>query len=139
MVQMRVHVNNISAERFLDAEKPIPNLKIGTNINLVKINKKEENLLEIPFVFTANYTPLVAKISLKGEVYVRGSKEELKKIQKEYKEGKLPLSDIVQSVSNVSFIESVIVCRSLNIPPPMPLPKIPEVNEKKPSKPTNRT
>jgi len=105
----------------------------------VKIDKKQEDLLEIPFVFTANYAPSVAQISLKGNVYVSGSKEELGKIQRTYKEKKLPLSDIVQSVSNVSFIEAVIFCRTLNIPPPIPLPKIPPVKKKKPSEPTYRT
>jgi hypothetical protein len=138
MVQVRVFVNNISAERFWDIEKPIPPAQVATNINVVGINEKREDLLEVPFVFTINYTPAVAQISLKGKSHVTGSKDELKQIHDTYKEKKPPPPIILQSISNVAFIESVIICRTLNIPPPIPLPKIPPIKEKKRSEPTYR-
>jgi len=138
MVQVRVFVNNISAERFWDIEKSIPPVQVATNLNVVGINKKREDMLEVPFVFTINYTPAVAQISLKGKSHVTGSKDELEKIRSTYKEKKPPPPIIIQSISNVVFIESVIICRSLNIPPPIPLPKIPLVTKKKPSEPTYR-
>ena len=138
MVQVRVFVNNISAERFWDIEKPIPPVQVATNLNVVGINEKREDLLEVPFVFTINYTPAVAQISLKGKSHVTGSKDELKQIRSTYTEKKPPPSIIVQSISNVVFLESVIVCRTLNIPPPIPLPKIPPVKKKKLSEPTYR-
>jgi len=138
MVQVRVFVNNISAERFWDIEKPIPPVQVATNLNVVGINEKREDMLEVPFVFTINYTPAVAQISLKGKSHVTGSKDELKQIHSTYKDKKPPPPIIVQSISNVVFLESVIVCRTLNIPPPIPLPKIPSVKKKKPSEPTYR-
>jgi hypothetical protein len=138
MVQVRVFVNNISAERFWDIEKPIPPVQVATNLNVVGINEKGEGTLEVPFVFTINYTPAVAQISLKGKSHVTGSKDELKQIRSTYKEKKPPPPIIVQSISNVVFLESVIVCRTLNIPPPIPLPKIPPVKKKKPPEPTYR-
>jgi hypothetical protein len=138
MVQVKVFVNNISAERFWDIEKPIPPVQVATNLNVVGINEKREDMLEVPFVFTINYTPAVAQISLKGKSHVTGSKDELKQIRSAYEEKKPPPPIIVQSISNVVFLESVIVCRTLNIPPPIPLPKIPSVKKKKPSEPTYR-
>jgi hypothetical protein len=105
---------------------------------VVGINKKGEDLLEVPFVFTINYTPGVAQISLKGKSHVKGSKEELKQILKEHKEKKPPPPIILQSISNVVFLESVLICRSLNIPPPIPLPKIGPAPKKKLSEPTYR-
>ena len=138
MVQVRVFVENISAERFWDIEKPIPPVQVATNLNVVGINEKREDLLEVPFVFTINYTPAVAQISLKGKSHVTGSKDELKQVRSTYTEKKPPPPVIVQSISNVVFLESVIICRTLNIPPPIPLPKIPSVNKKKPSEPTYR-
>ena len=138
MVQVKVFVNNISAERFWDIEKPIPPVQVATNLNVVGINEKREDMLEVPFVFTINYTPAVAQISLKGKSHVTGSKDELKQIHSTYKDKKPPPPIIVQSISNVVFLESVIVCRTLNIPPPIPLPKIPSVKKKKPSEPTYR-
>jgi len=138
MFQVRVFVENISAERFWDIEKPIPPVQVATNLNVVGINEKGEDMLEVPFVFTINYTPAVAQISLKGKSHVTGSKDELKEIRDTYKEKKPPPPIIVQSISNVVFLESVIVCRTLNIPPPIPLPKIPPVTKKEPSEPTYR-
>jgi hypothetical protein len=138
MVNVRVFVNNISAENFWDIGKPIPPVQIATNLNVVGINKKNGDLLEVPFVFTINYTPAVAQISLKGKSHVIGSRDELEQIIKDHKEKKHPPSIVMQSISNVVFLESVILCRSLNIPPPIPLPKIPTSQQKKRSEPTYR-
>ena len=138
MVNVRVFVNNISAENFWDIGKPIPPVQIATNLNVVGINKKDEDLLEVPFVFTINYSPAVAQISLKGKSHVTGTKDELEQILKDHKEKKHPPPIVMQSISNIVFLESVIVCRSLNIPPPIPLPKISPVTQKKRSEPTYR-
>lgn len=138
MVRVRVFIRSLSAERFWDVEKPMPSIQIATNINIMEITKKREDLLEVPFVFTVNYTPAVAQISVRGMAHVTGSKSELKKIHDEYTEKRLPPPIVVQSISNTAFLESVIVTRTLNIPPPIPLPKIPPVEVKKPSEPTYR-
>jgi hypothetical protein len=138
MIKVRVFVNNISAERFWDIEKPIPPIQAATNLNIVGINEKREGMLEVPFVFAINYTPAVAQISLKGKAHVAGSKDELKQVRDAYEQKKPPPPIILQSISNVVFLESVIVCRTLNIPPPIPLPKIPTVKEKKRAEPTYR-
>jgi hypothetical protein len=138
MVNVRVFVNNISAENFWDIGKPIPPVQIATNLNVVGINKKDEDLLEVPCVFTINYAPAVAQISLKGKSHVTGTKDELEQILKDHKEKKHPPPIVMQTISNIVFLESVIICRSLNIPPPIPLPKISPVTQKKRSEPTYR-
>ena len=139
MVNVRVFVKNISAENFWEIGKPIPPVQIATNLNVVGIKKKGEGMLEVPFVFTINYTPAVAQISLKGISHVVGSKDELEKIIKSQKEKHPPPPIILQSISNVVFLETVILCRSLNIPPPIPLPKISTQPKKKRTEPTYRS
>jgi hypothetical protein len=57
---------------------------------------------------------------------VVGDKSEIEKAYKDYEEKKPPPPIIIQSVSNVAFIESVLISRTLNVPPPIPLPQIPE-------------
>lgn len=138
MISVRVFVKNISAENFWDIGKPIPPVQIATNLNVVGIDKKGEDMLEVPFVFTINYSPAVAQINLKGKSHVRGTKDELQQILKDQKEKKPPSPVIIQSISNVVFLESVIICRTLNIPPPIPLPKISPASKKKRSEPTYR-
>jgi hypothetical protein len=126
MIRVNVVITNISAERFWDIRKPIPPIQIGTNINVVGMEKKADGTLEVPFVLAINYNPSIAQISLKGSAYVAGDKSEIEKILKDYEEKKPPLPLIVQSISNVVFIESVLISRTLNIPPPIPLPQIPQ-------------
>ena len=119
-------IANISADRFWDIGKSIPPIQINTNINLVNMEKKSDGSLEVPFVLTINYNPSIAQISLKGSAHVSGDKGEIDKVLKDYGEKKPPPQIIVQSISNVAFIESILISRALSIPPPIPLPQIPE-------------
>ncbi len=138
MIRVNVAITNISAERFWDIRKPIPPIQIGTNINIVGMEKQPDGTLAVPFVLAINYNPSIAQISLKGSAYVSGDKNEIDKILKDYEEKKPPPPLIVQSISNVVFIESVLVSRTLNIPPPIPLPQIPEAKPPGVAKPKGR-
>ena len=130
-IQVRVFINNISAERLWEIGKAIPPVKIATNVNVLGINKKQADMLEVPFVFTINYMPPVAQISVKGRAHIRGRADELKKIHNSYVEKRPPPEIVVQSISNVVFLESVIITRTLNVPPPIPLPRITQTTKKK--------
>jgi len=135
MIRVNVSISNVTADRYWDIRKPIPPIQINTNLNLIGVEKKSEDSLEVPFVLTINYNPSIAQISLKGRAYVIGEKSEIEKVYKEYEEKKPPPPIIIQSISNVVFIESVLVSRTLNIPPPIPLPQISQAKppDKKPS------
>jgi hypothetical protein len=141
MIKVGVFIHQLSAERLWDIDKPIPPVQISTNLNLVGVEKKTDDLLEVPFVFTINYNPGVAQISVKGRAHVTGEREELKQIHTAYTEKKPPPQIILQSISNVTFIESVMITRTLNIPPPIPLPQIPpaQTEGKKLAEPSYRT
>jgi hypothetical protein len=135
MIRVNVCISNVTADRFWDARKPIPQIQINTNLNLVGMEKTSDDTLEVPFVLTISYSPSIAQISLKGKAYVIGDKTEVEKVFKEYEEKKPPPPIVVQSISNVVFIESIITSRTLNIPPPIPLPQMPEA--KQPNKKTS--
>jgi len=129
MIRVNVLITNVSGERFWDIKKPIPPIQINTNLNIVEVEKKSDEMLEVPFVLTVNYNPSIAQISLKGRAYVEGSKDEIAKVYLDYKDRKPPPPVLLQSILNVVFAESVIISRTLNIPPPIPLPQIPPANE----------
>ena len=136
-IQIRIFVHNISAERLWEIEKPIPPVQIATNLNLVGVNKKREDILEVPFVFTINYTPAIAQISVRGKAHVKGTKEEITKIHNTYLEKKPPPPQLFQSIFNVAFMESILITRTLNVPPPIPQIQ-PPPEQKKPSEPAYR-
>jgi len=133
MLKVNVSITNISAERFLDIRKPMPPIQINTNLNLMGMEKSADSL-EVPFVLTINYNPSVAQLSLRGKAYVAGDRDEIEKTYKDFEEKKPPPPIVVQSISNVVFIESVVISRSLNVPPPIPLPQIPEAKQSGPDK-----
>ncbi len=97
------------------------------------MEKKTDDSIEVPFVLSIGYNPSVAQMNLKGNAIVMGDKEELEKALKEFEQKKAPPQIVVQSISNVVFIESIIVSKTLNIPPPIPLPQIADAG-KMPSK-----
>jgi hypothetical protein len=138
-IRVNIFISNISAERFWDIKRPLPPVKIATNLNLVSVNKLNGDLLEVPFVFTISYNPAVAQISVKGKAHVSGEKDELEKIFVGYEKKKAPPQMIVQTISNIVFLESVLISRTLNIPPPIPLPKMPVgMGEKRKTEPSYR-
>jgi hypothetical protein len=138
MIRVNVVITSISAERFWDIRKPIPPIQISTNINLVGMEKKPDESLEVPFILSIGYNPSIAQLSLKGNAFVNGDKNEIDKILKDYDQKKPPAQIIMQSISNVVFIESVLVSRTLNIPPPIPLPQVPETGKPVTTKPEGR-
>ncbi len=126
MIRVNVAIGNVSAERFWDIKKQIPQIQIATNINLVTMEKMADGSVEIPFVLTIVYNPSIAQISLKGTAYVNGEKNEIDKMMKDYEDKRPPAPVVIQSVSNVVFVESILISKTLNIPPPIPLPQIGE-------------
>jgi hypothetical protein len=138
MLRVNVVITSITAERFWDIRKPIPPIQINTNINVVGMEKKQDESLEVPFVLSIAFNPSIAQMNLKGNAYVTGEKNEIEKALKDYEQKKPPPQIIIQSVSNVVFIEAVLISRILNIPPPVPLPQIPEAGKQPSSKPEGR-
>lgn len=126
MVNISVGINYISAEKFWEKDRPAPpGVHISTNINIVGVETKGEKLA-VPFVVTIGYTPSVAQISLKGQATVSGEKSELERLRDDYKKQRKPPSTLLQTITNASLIEATILSRTLNIPPPIPLPGLPQ-------------
>ncbi|MEJ5292774.1 MAG: hypothetical protein WHS82_04170 [Candidatus Methanosuratincola sp.] len=120
---VNVSLSQISGERLMDLEGGISNLQVTTNISITKMTQSR-GLLEVSFVFAVNYNPAVANLILKGVARVSGNEKELEEIKKNFEERKLLPPIVLQSISNISFIEGIFLARSLNIPPPIPLPTI---------------
>jgi hypothetical protein len=121
MLKVNVFVTNLSGERLWDAERPLPpQVQIAVNINLLGIEEQADGSLEAPFVFTVNFTPSIAQISIKGKARISGEKEETKKILDEHKLQKAPPVPLVQAVSNTAIAEAILISKTIGVPPPLP-------------------
>jgi hypothetical protein len=84
------------------------------------LDLKNESTADAPFVFTVNYNPLIAQLSVRGRAQVFGEKEEIFKMINEHKQNRSPPVAIIQAVSSIAMAEAILLSRSLGIPPPLP-------------------
>lgn len=114
-------VTNISGERLWEVEKDLPSqIQIAVNINVLGIEEQSDGSLRSPFVFTVNFTPAVAQISIKGRARIQGEKAEMQKIIQEQKEKKVPPAQIIQAISSTAIAEAILISKTIGIPPPLP-------------------
>lgn len=121
MLQVNIFVTSMSAERFWEIDRPMPpQVQIGVNINMLDIDQRSDGSLDAPFIFTVNFVPSIAQISIKGKAKISGASEETQKIIEDHKAQKAPPVQLVQAVSNAAMADAILISRSLNIPPPLP-------------------
>lgn len=123
-MQIKILIMSVNGERLWPIDKPFPaSLQIDTNLNVMNFKSVGENLAQAEFIFSVNYRPPVAQLRIKGLINVSGPKSELEKLIKQQDKSK-PSPLILQSILNMVIVEAVILSRTLNIPPPIPLPSI---------------
>ena len=121
MRKVSVFVTNLSGERLWDVERELPaQVQIAVNINMLGIEEQSDGSLNAPFVFTVNFTPSIAQISIKGRAKIQGDKDEMQKILQEHKEQKGPPAQVVQAVSSTLIAEAILISKTIGIPPPLP-------------------
>jgi len=124
----------VSIERFSAVKGKI---SISNNVSIVSVEKTDlplgsgaDEALRFGFEFTSQYSPKVGLIDLRGEVIFMGEKKEIAGIMAEWKKDKKVPKDIMTSVLNNVLnkcnIEALILSREINLPPPIPLPKVKE-------------
>ena len=119
-------------------------LSIKTNAAVKNVEKQELSLgdkkqeaLRFTFEFSAIYEPNMASIYLEGEVLWVDKTEAIESALKGWKKDKsLPAeikTPILNAVLSRSSVEALILSREINLPPPIPLPKV-EIRDSKKSK-----
>jgi len=138
LVKVNVFVTNMTGERLWEVEKDLPaQIQIAVNINVLGIEEQSDGSLRSPFVFTVNFTPAIAQISIKGRARIQGEKDELQKILQEQKEKKAPPNQILQAISSTAIAEAILISKTIGIPPPLPPLPTPPANQA-PSKADSR-
>jgi len=129
VISTNVFITNISAERLWDVDKPLPaQAQIAVNISLVGLDRKSDRTIEAPFVFTVNYNPSVAQISIKGKAHATGESDEISKLVDDHKQQKPPIP-VIQAISATVIAEAILMSKSLGIPPPLPALPLPQEQE----------
>ena len=111
------------------------NVKIKNNAQLKNLEKFSLNIgaasqdaIRFVFEFTTEYEPSMARILLEGEVIWIDKPEIIDSVVKQWqKEKKVPkevMESVLNSVIQKSNIQALLLSREMNLPPPIPLPKV---------------
>ncbi len=93
--------------------------------------EKAENKLKVPFVFNMTTTPLIATITLKGYILVKGPSNDISNIYDAISKKKPPQM-IFLTTLHYTLTEAIIMSREIGIPPPIPLPQPPKGEQLQP-------
>ncbi len=119
MLNVSIQLISISAERLVET----PPQQINFNINLSLPSDRpyiQDNRLIIPFSFMVATLPPVVNIALKGKaIVISDNRDEVKRLEKDIRNKKIP-GQIVQAVFINMIAESILISRSLGVPPPIP-------------------
>jgi len=120
MLNVKVAITSISADRLWEAEKQLPqNLQIAVNINLADFSQKAEGSAEVPFILTINYHPSVGQLMSKGRVFLSGDKNAIREMGDGLKKSQLP-APVVQAIWSATLGELSVISKSMGLPPPLP-------------------
>ena len=101
------------------------------NLNL---GKEKQNALKFVFEFIAKYDPSIGSIKLEGNVIYMAEQKKIKEILDGWKKDKKLPKDISTGILNTVLtrcnIQSLILSQNINLPPPIPLPKVQAGEEK---------
>ena len=135
MIRINVFITQVNGERLWGVDAPLPpQVQIAVNINILGLERKTDSLLEAPFAFSVNFTPSIAQMSMRGSSQLTGDKKDLESILDEFTQKKTPPQQVVQAVSNAVLAESILISKTLGIPPPIPPISIPSQQVKKDGK-----
>ena len=111
-------------------------LKINTNIDIIDVKQikpdifqPKEDLIEIEFDYTIDYSPDIAKISLSGTVLVMADAKIIKDFIKQWKKKKLPEEHrilIFNVILKKSNLKAMQLEDEMNLPLHIPLPSVKE-------------
>ncbi len=129
-------INKIVVERIAPV---IGKINISNNATIKEIEKTELNVgtkkqdaLRFLFEFKSNYEPNLAYVLLSGDVIWVDKQEEIDGIKKQWDTSKKinpeVMTQILNSVLSKCSIEALVFSRELNLPSPIPIPRVQVTN-----------
>ena len=120
--------------------EPKGRVDINNNISIKDVvaanfglGKTKEKGVRISYEFTSNYNPDIAEILIAGDVLFIGEENDeiLKGWKKDKKMPKEIMKDLLNTIMMRCSVESMILTKDLNLPPPIPFPRLQESTPEK--------
>jgi len=123
-VEMRFTARSLSAERFLEHGNTAPReVQVSTNVNITSVKPVSGGVL-VSFITSITYSPSIAQVTIRGDAMISGEKEKTQEILNAQTKKQPVPPMVVESILGYSIVEATLVAKTLNIPPPFPMPRI---------------
>ena len=110
-------------------------ISVKNNVAIKDVEKKDFNFgkskqagVQFTFEFSVEYEPKIADILLEGEVIDLVDEKRADTLVKEWKKSKklepAVMTNILNTVLGKANIQALILSKDMNLPPPIPLPKV---------------
>ena len=110
-------------------------INISNDVALKDVKERDLSLggakqkgLSFVFNFNSKYGPDIGQINLVGEILYIGDAAKVDSILAEWKKSKKVSKDVMTAVLNTALtkcnIQALILSQEVNLPPPIPLPKV---------------
>lgn len=120
----------------VEKHKPVKGgVKVNNNVALKDVEKTDlqvgpnkQGAVKFHFEFTAKYEPKIGDMTMNGFLTFVEKPDKIKEILTQWeKEKKLPkeiMGGVLNTVLSRCNVEALIFAREVNLPPPIPLPKV---------------
>tara|TARA_Y100000310_G_scaffold95150_1_gene92996 strand:+ start:2814 stop:3236 length:423 start_codon:yes stop_codon:yes gene_type:complete len=110
-------------------------ISVGNNVSIKNVEEKnlslandKQKVLAFTFEFTSKYDPNIGHIKFTGDVLFMEDAKKVKELLDGWKKDKkLPkeiMTGILNTVLSKCNIQALIMSEQINLPPPIPLPKV---------------
>ena len=122
----------INVEKKEDARGKI-NIKNNVTIKDIQevdfsFGSEKQNALRVIFEFVSSYEPMIGNIELGGDLLLMENPKKSKDILSQWKKEKKVDKDVMALILNTTLskcnIQALILSQQVNLPPPVPLPKV---------------
>ena len=137
MTIVGLQLSRINVEKHAPAKGKI---SVNNNVAVKDVEKTDltfgtskQDALKFTFEFKAAYEPKIATMTFEGTVTYFDTPAVIDSIQKGWKKDKKVPSEVMTPVLNSILtrcnVEALLLSREINLPPPIPLPRV-KVNNK---------
>ena len=134
--------NKISAQKNTSAKGKID---INNNVSIkdvqesdLALGKEKQSVIKFVFEFTSKYEPDIGQITIEGELLYlddpKKTKEILASWKKDKKVPKEMMAGLLNSILNKCNIQALILSQEINLPSPIPMPKVQMAQSAQPQK-----
>lgn len=101
----------------------------------ISLGTQKQNAIKFIFEFSSSYEPNIGNITFGGDVLFIESAENTKKILDRWKKNKTTeqaiMSNVLNTVLSKCNVQALILSQEVNLPSPIPLPKVKMESPKK--------